>query len=126
MAFSNDRDGVDGHDAAGRGRGSVELSVGSPVSPAPPQTAIIDIKEAVMGQLIVRNVEDEIVRALKERAGRHGRSAEAEHRWILEEALAPQTGSDFFDQARARRIKLRSGSRGTTDLLREDRDRPEP
>lgn len=40
-----------------------------------------------MAQLIVRNLEDEVVRALKERAGRHGRSAEEEHREILREAL---------------------------------------
>ena len=79
-----------------------------------------------MAQLTVRNVDDAIAAALKERAARAGRSAEAEHRRILEEALAPQTGSDFFDQARARRVKLRSSSPGTTDLLREDRDRPEP
>ena len=37
--------------------------------------------------LIVRNLEDEIVQALKQRAAQHGRSAEAEHRAILEAAL---------------------------------------
>lgn len=40
-----------------------------------------------MRQLIVRNVGDEIIRALKRRAARHGRSAEAEHREILRTAL---------------------------------------
>jgi antitoxin FitA len=40
-----------------------------------------------MPQLIVRDIENEVVDALKERAGRHGRSAEAEHREILREAL---------------------------------------
>ena len=40
-----------------------------------------------MGQLIVRNIEAEIVLALKRRAARHGRSAEAEHRDILREVL---------------------------------------
>jgi plasmid stability protein len=40
-----------------------------------------------MGNLIVRNVDDGIVKALKDRAGKHGISAEAEHRRILEEAL---------------------------------------
>lgn len=48
-----------------------------------------------MGQLIVRNIEDEIVRALKERAGRHGRSAESEHREILREALRPKPAEDL-------------------------------
>ncbi len=40
-----------------------------------------------VAQLIVRNLEDEIVQALKRRAGRHGRSAEAEHRELLRSAL---------------------------------------
>ncbi len=37
--------------------------------------------------LIVRKVEAEIVKSLKEQAARNGRSAEAEHRAILEAAL---------------------------------------
>ena len=40
-------------------------------------------------QLIVRNLEEEVVRALKMQAARHGRSAEAEHREILRHALLP-------------------------------------
>jgi plasmid stability protein len=40
-----------------------------------------------MAQLTVRKVDDELVRALKLQAARHGRSAEAEHREILRLAL---------------------------------------
>ena len=40
-----------------------------------------------MADLIVRGIEDATVRALKQRAARHGRSAEAEHRDILARAL---------------------------------------
>jgi plasmid stability protein len=40
-----------------------------------------------MAQLIVRNVDDEVVKALKLRAAKEGRSAEAEHREILKTAL---------------------------------------
>ena len=40
-----------------------------------------------MATLIVRRVEQHLVDALKERAGRHGRSAQAEHRAILEDQL---------------------------------------
>jgi antitoxin FitA len=43
-----------------------------------------------MGQLIVRNVDDELIQALKVRAAQKRRSAEAEHREILREALAPR------------------------------------
>jgi plasmid stability protein len=40
-----------------------------------------------MADLLVRGIDDDLVRALKERAGAHGRSAEAEHRAILAAAL---------------------------------------
>ena len=40
-----------------------------------------------MPDLIVRNVENTLVRALKARAGAAGRSAEAEHRAILADVL---------------------------------------
>ncbi len=40
-----------------------------------------------MANLVVRNVDDEVVKALKARAGLAGTSAEAEHRKILEAAL---------------------------------------
>ena len=40
-----------------------------------------------MANLIVRGIEESVVRALKHRAARHGRSAEAEHRDILASAL---------------------------------------
>lgn len=40
-----------------------------------------------MPDLLVRGVDATLVQALKARAGRHGRSAEAEHREILSEAL---------------------------------------
>ena len=42
-----------------------------------------------MPQLIVRNLDDEIVARLRQRAARHGRSTEAEHREILREVLLP-------------------------------------
>jgi antitoxin FitA len=43
-----------------------------------------------MAQLIVRNVDEQIVRALRVRAAQKRRSAEAEHREILREALVPR------------------------------------
>ena len=43
-----------------------------------------------MGSLVVRNLDDELINRLKERAKQAGRSAEAEHRTILEEALRPR------------------------------------
>lgn len=69
-----------------------------------------------MATLIVRNLEPAIVAALKQRAARNGRSAEAEHRALLESALLgpgrrslaealmamPDVGRDEdFDRARS-------------------------
>lgn len=40
-----------------------------------------------MAQLMVRNLSDDLVKALKQRAAKGNRSAEQEHREILKEAL---------------------------------------
>lgn len=40
-----------------------------------------------MAQLVVRNLDDEVVQRLKVRAAASGRSAEEEHRQILQAAL---------------------------------------
>ncbi len=40
-----------------------------------------------MTRLLVRDLEPEVVTALKQQAAKHGRSAEAEHREILKQAL---------------------------------------
>lgn len=47
-----------------------------------------------MAQLIVRNLDDKLVRALKVRAARKRRSAEAEHREILREVLTPRRAGE--------------------------------
>lgn len=80
-----------------------------------------------MAQLTVRNVDDAVAASLKDRAARAGRSAEAEHRRILEEALRPRQHADFFAQARARRVALppEITDSGTGDILRADRHRDE-
>jgi plasmid stability protein len=48
-----------------------------------------------VAQLIVRNIEEEVVEALRLRAARHGRSAEAEHRELLREALLKQPSTSL-------------------------------
>lgn len=51
-----------------------------------------------MAQLIVRNLDEALVKELKLRAAQHGLSAEAEHRAILEAALRPaRSGSTIKD-----------------------------
>ena len=75
-----------------------------------------------MPQLLVREVPQDVVEALKRRAAEHGRSAEAEHRIILEEALRPGRAG-LWERAAA----LRAAARGrisvpSEDLIRQDRD----
>jgi antitoxin FitA len=50
-----------------------------------------------MPDLLIRGVDEETIRALKERAGAHGRSAEAEHRAILAAALARPKRRSFAE-----------------------------
>lgn len=61
-----------------------------------------------MGTMTIRNLPDEVHRALRVRAALHGRSTEAEVRAILEEAAKPagrvQLGSLLADVGR--RAKL--------------------
>jgi plasmid stability protein len=75
-----------------------------------------------MPQLLVRKVSQDVVEALKRRAAEHGRSAEAEHRHILEEALR-EGRAGFWERA----ATLREETRGriltnSTELIRQDRD----
>ncbi len=57
-----------------------------------------DIMEVGMAQLIVRNLDEDLVEALKARAAAHGRSAEAEHRAILYAALhGPAAGKSLWE-----------------------------
>ncbi len=47
---------------------------------------------------VVRKLDEEVVRRLKERAKANGRSAEAEHRVILEETLRPKrSGKELWE-----------------------------
>jgi len=75
-----------------------------------------------MAQLLVRDVPRDVVEALKRQAASHGRSAEAEHRLILEKAL--KAGRDGF---RDRAAQLRDKTAGriigeSAELIRQDRD----
>lgn len=53
-----------------------------------------------MANLVVRNLDKCIVDALKQRAARHGRSTEAEHRALLEELLLRPKRKSFAEALR--------------------------
>lgn len=75
-----------------------------------------------MASLHVRNVDDELVVRLKQRAAEHGRSAEAEHREILRTAL--KTDSMNFDELAAMLRAQTAGRKHTPAeiLQRESRE----
>jgi plasmid stability protein len=76
-----------------------------------------------VAQLTVRNVPEEVVRALRVRAARRGRSAEAEHRQLLAEAL--KTDMDDFwtraDSLRSKSRRQRTESGRLQRAMREER-----
>ena len=80
-----------------------------------------------MATLTVRNLDDDIARALRIRAAEHGRSAEAEHREILRGALlgsglpSPRAAA----AARLAEFRRRTAGRGSApaaELLRASRE----
>jgi plasmid stability protein len=76
-----------------------------------------------MASLSVRNLDDDLVSRLKRRAARHGKSAEAEARDILRQALSSEAEVDFETLAAELRA-LTAGRRHTPAevLLREGRE----
>jgi plasmid stability protein len=76
-----------------------------------------------MAQILIRDLDDETVKRLKDRAKRHGRSLQGEARLILTRA-----GGISFGDARklARQWHKRLAGRklpSSVDLIREDRER---
>jgi plasmid stability protein len=76
-----------------------------------------------MAQLTVRNIPEEIVRALRVRAARHGRSAESEHRLLLAGVLQDEADSFWLraDALRGERRKQRSDSAALQREMRDER-----
>lgn len=75
------------------------------------------------GNLHVRNLDDDLIAKLKLRAARHGRSAEAEHREILRQALEAEVEPSFDDlAAELRKLTVSRKQTPSEILLREGRD----
>lgn len=81
------------------------------------------LKEGRMsGNLHVRNLGDDLIAKLKRRAARHGRSAEAEHREILRQALSAEVEPSFETlAAELRKLTRRRKQTPSEVLLREAR-----
>ena len=78
-----------------------------------------------MANITVRNLDDELVMQLKQRARSHNRSLEAEVRHILAAAANPHRWMDLRELAdRIAAMTPRGQTQSdSSELLREDRDR---
>ncbi len=73
-----------------------------------------------MPDLLLRDVRQDTIDALERQAALHGRSAEAEHRIILEEAIR----AGFWERAAALRAEMRGRIfTPSEELIRRDRDK---
>jgi len=76
-----------------------------------------------MGQILVRDLNDEVIERLKDRARNDGRSLQSEVKLILEQAAqadvkaARKLANDIRKRFKGRRLT------DSADLIREDRDR---
>lgn len=80
-----------------------------------------------MPDVLVRNVPEHTVQALKSRATRHHRSLQGELMTILQEAALPHMSREehlrLADELRARLAATGRDFGNSTDDLREDRER---
>lgn len=76
-----------------------------------------------MGQILVRDLNDEVIERLKDRARNDGRSLQSEVKLILEQAAradvkaARKLANDIRKRFKGRKLT------DSADLIREDRDR---
>ena len=75
-----------------------------------------------MGQLLVRDLDDAVIRRIKQRAAAHGRSTEAEHRAILEAAVREEGGARPIESSRRFRQELKPTGPDGTDIIRAARE----
>lgn len=76
-----------------------------------------------MGQVIVRNLDDSVIDALKEKAASQKRSLEQELRLILTAAARPSRSETLALADSIRAMTPAAHTSDSTDLVREDRDR---
>jgi plasmid stability protein len=79
--------------------------------------------EVIMGQVIVRNLDDHVIAALKAKAELHGQSLEQELRTILSKAASPNAQERIALADRIRALTPKRRQTDSTALIRKDRDR---
>ena len=76
-----------------------------------------------MAQVLIRNLDEATVSALKARAAAHGRSLEQELRLLLTEAARPTPDEVAHTAAAIRRLGSKPVSADLDALIRADRER---
>ena len=82
------------------------------------------VKENVMAQVLVRQLDDKVVARLKKRAKEHGRSLQSEVKTILEEAVPDYEAA--WKRIERFRARLKESGRRFSDsaaLIHRERDR---
>ena len=74
-----------------------------------------------MAQVLVRNLDDEVVERLRQRARREGRSLEQKLREILTAAARPDREEILAEMDRIRAMTPQVPQTDSTELIREDR-----
>ncbi|MGD8277852.1 MAG: hypothetical protein PVH00_07490 [Gemmatimonadota bacterium] len=79
-----------------------------------------------MGQILIRGISEDVMKAFKERAKRHGRSQEQEARMLIEEAARESESWERFAEYAQRmrdELRRRGGDWGdSTEIIRWYRD----
>jgi plasmid stability protein len=75
-----------------------------------------------MGQILIRNLDDDLIEVLKSQAKSENTSLEQYLRDLLAEKVRTDR-DDFETFARGMRERSRPSFKDATDLIREDRDR---
>ena len=80
-----------------------------------------------MGDMVLRNLDDDLKQRLRERAAKHGRSMAAELRAIVADALTRPEPADPVEEFKRLASQVRALSEGraqtpSEQLLRESRD----
>ena len=76
-----------------------------------------------MGQILIRNLDDEAIDAHRRRAKARGRSLEQELRTVIESAAAYSIEEKLAIAEYAQSLTPANGPSNAVDLIREDRER---
>lgn len=78
-----------------------------------------------MGNILIRNLDDDVISNLKAQAKRHHRSLEGEIRYILTDGVSRKTQVAEFREFAKRVMDADADTQrsDSVDLIREDRDR---